>query len=280
MATKKISVYACATKENTQVKNFLQSFKLHDGWDLHLVGMGLKWNTFRTKMECYRSSLQQVHPDEIVVCLDAYDAVCVSDSRHFQETFFSYQTSILIGYEPECCFTLHNRFFQIGCCPNIDKWKHFHGISTKDAFYVNSGCIVGYAGEIYKMFEWILNYPTFPIKDDQVGVGMYMNEFPSKVKLDLDRKFVFNDNFGENLHFKMVGKNQIEIDIPYKPFFIHFPGIKYMFKETNYQILCSMMLDKHIPLHETIHRDFTIHFYCILGIFVIVLVLFMIHRKK
>lgn len=275
-----ISVFTCATNETAQVQNFLKSFGCHAGWDVRVVGMGLKWVSFRTKMECYRDAIRQANKKDVVVCLDAYDAFCIRDSEGFLETFYKYNTPILIGYEPLCAFTLYNRFFQTGCCPNIDKWKQFHHIPLSEPIYVNSGCIVGYAGEIYKMFDWILGFKEFSIQDDQVGVGLYMNEFPHNAQLDLEDRIAFNDNFGERLKIRHSTDDKIEIDLPHKPYFLHFPGIKYRTHTTHYEILSSALLGVEIPLHETIYtRSFYMY---IIGIcfVVVVLVLVLIHRKK
>lgn len=269
MSYYKIPVFACATNKNTQVHQFLESFNAHSGWDVRIVGIGEGWRSYRTKMGCYRDALREVNKEQVVVCLDAYDAVCIQDSRGFLETFHSYGTPILVGYEPFCCFTLYNRLLQVGCCPDIGQWKSYHKIQQHDPIYVNSGCIVGYAGEVYHMLDWILNYPHFSIRDDQVGVGIYMNESPHKVKLDLENRVVFNDNFGERLPVRIIENNRLEIGLPHKPFFLHFPGIKYRDKKTNYQTICSVLLDKEIPLHETIPK--TNHHYTFYLLVIVVL---------
>jgi hypothetical protein len=281
MTDNPISVYACATTKGTQVSHFLKSFSQFEGWDVHVVGMGLKWETFRTKMKCYRDALRHVNKKKVVVCLDAYDAVCFRDSAGFLDHFCAYRTPILVSYEPFCCFTLYNRFFQTGCCPNIDKWKNFHQVSLSDPIYVNSGCIIGYAGEIHKMFDWILNYKKFSIIDDQVGVGLYMNEFPEKVKLDLQDKLIFNDNFGERLQLQSLEDAQVLIGSPTRPYFLHFPGIKYRQEITNYETICSLLLDEDIPLHDTVkHNISSAYLPYITLVVVVVVVLFLVHRRK
>ena len=274
-------VLACATSMGTQVQHFLKSFENHAGWDARIIGMGMKWDSYRTKMACYRDALKQMDRRQVVVCLDAYDALCVRDSAGLLETFYSYGAPVVVGYEPLCCFTLYNRFFQIGCCPNIDEWKAFHKIPRKEPIYVNSGCIVGYASEIHAMMDWILAYTGFTIRDDQIGVGMYMNAFPQKVWLDLDNRLVFNDNFGRRLPIKETGKGRVEVDLPHRPFFLHFPGIKYVYKKNNYQTICSALLGVEAPLHETV-RDGGHHVYLYTGVFLALLawVLFVIYRKK
>lgn len=278
MTTNNISVFTCATNETAQVQNFLKTFDCHVGWDVHVVGMGLKWESFRTKMKCYRDALRNVNKKQVVVCIDAYDAICLRDSVGFLDAFNQYNTPILISYESFCYFyNIYNRFFQLGNCPNIDKWKQFHQIPLSEPIYVNSGCIIGYAGEVYKMFDWILK---ISIRDDQVGVGMYMNEFPQNVRLDLEDRLVFNDNFGKRLQIQVLENNQIQMDLLHKPYFIHFPGIKCVSQTTNYETICLALLGVEVPLHETLYpRSLFIY---IIGIclVLVLLVLFLIYRKK
>lgn len=280
MTTNNISVFTCATSETAQVQNFLKSFDYHVGWDVHVVGMGLKWEPFRTKMKCYRDALRHINKKQVVVCLDAYDAICIRHSAGFLDAFYKCNTPILISCEPLCSFTIYNRFLQLGCCPNINKWKAFHQMSLSEPVYVNSGCIVGYAGEIYKMFDWILEFKGFSIKDDQVGVGMYMNEFPHNVRLDLENRFVFNDNFGKRLQIQVLKDNQIHLDLPHKPYFLHFPGIKCVAQTTHYETICSALFGADVPLHETVYPRSLFLYSIGIFFFLVLLGLFLFHRKK
>lgn len=253
----KIIILACATHYNPRLNNFNSSFENHVGWDVRILGMGRKWKSFRTKMELYRDFLKKMDSNQIIVCLDAYDVFCIKDSHHFIQEFLFYQAPIIIGYETKTCFTIYNKYIKIGVCPSIHKWKKFHNIQ-KD-IYVNSGCIVGYAGEIYKMFDWILNYQEFIIYDDQIGVGFYMNNFPHKVQLDIYEKFVINDTFGSTYKIdKINGIIQIDDDKTKNPYFLHFPGLMYIKNHTKYKnnyYLTSyyLMNDETYFNTETIH---------------------------
>lgn len=102
------------------------------------------------------------------------------------------------------------------------KWREFHRIGK--GFYPNSGCVVGYAGAIHDMISWILRHKD-NILDDQVGISMYMNQFPQHAMLDLQNKLVLNDNWGKTLSFS-VNNGKIE---GVGSYFIHFPGMMVWF---------------------------------------------------
>lgn len=222
----RIPVLVCATERNKRVEILEKSFQRHRGWDLRVLGVGRKWESFRTKMECYCEELRRISPDQIVVCLDAYDAVCARDSSGFEAEFKKFRVPIVAGYEPVAVFTIYNKYVRIGVSPDIKKWKAHHEINANDV-YVNSGCIVGHAGEVLGMWEWVLGHQEFTIYDDQIGVGYYMNGFPDKVKLDTESRIVWNDNF---LHHSRVAMSDDELRVhggPARtPYFIHFPGLK------------------------------------------------------
>jgi len=273
-----VCVFTCATHSNKNLENFKNSFNLYKGWDVRVLGLGSEWESFRTKMTFYRKGLKDVDEDQIVVCLDAYDVLCIKDSTDFIDLFLSYKIPIMIGCEITSCFTIYNKYLQIGCCPNIEKWKRFHNL--QDKIYVNSGCIIGYAGEIFKMFDWILKYNDFVIQDDQIGVGFYMNEFPHKVKLDIKNDFVFNDTLGNSIKLRQE-EEKLELDIPKKPYFIHFPGEKRMHTPTNYDKISSFMLDVDIDVER--RKNIRVKKYFIYVLIVIIILccfFFLMYRKK
>lgn len=220
-----IPVLTVATERNKRVKLLERSFLAHKGWDLRVLGVGQKWQSFRTKMELYCEELRRIKPDQVVVCLDAYDAVCARDSSGFEAELKKFRVPIVAGYESVALPTIYNKWVRIGVAPAIDKWKAHHNIHAKDVF-VNSGCIVGRAGEVLGMWEWVLNYEEFTIHDDQIGVGFYMNEFPEKVKLDTESRIVWNDHMFYKTTMEECGDKLVVGGPEQVPYFIHFPGLK------------------------------------------------------
>jgi len=245
-----------------------------------VLGIGTEWKSFQTKILHYRNGLKDIDKKQIVVCLDAYDVLCIKDSTDFIDLFLSYQTPIIVGCEKVCVFTIYNKYLKIGCCPNIKKWRSFHNLQDKNKIHVNSGCIVGYAGEIYRMFDWILKYNDFVIRDDQIGIGFYMNEFPHKVKLDTKNEFVYNDNFGESITLRQKGNNILEIDIPKKPYFIHFPGEKLMIEPTNYDKISSFMFDTDLKKRKRNMKKIKYLVMILVLMMIVCCFVFVMYRKK
>lgn len=244
--SEKICVFTCATKSTPHLDVLRKSTEIYKGWGLCVLSEGKEWKSFRTKMEAYRDALQVTKKDQIVVCLDAYDVICVRDSDDFKKEFRSFHTPIVVSNENLCVFTIYNQHVKVGACAPISKWKKYHHVDTTKSIHVNSGCIVGYAGDVYNMFDWILNYDQLEIDDDQIGVGYYMNEFPQKVKLDLENKLFLNDNFAKFYKIQVHG-DQLLVNVPNKPYFIHFPGVKLVdpFLQTNYDVVSNFVVGKH-----------------------------------
>lgn len=220
-----IPVLVVATERNKRVELLERSFLAHKGWDLRVLGVGQKWESFRTKMELYCQELRRIKPDQVVVCLDAYDAVCARDSDGLIDTFRKLDAPVVAGYESVAVPTIYNKWIRVGMAPAIDKWKAHHNISARGVF-VNSGCVVGGAGDVLNVWEWILAYEEFAIDDDQIGVGCYMNEFPEKVKLDTGSRIVWNDHMFYNTKMEERGDKLIVPEPEEVPYFIHFPGLK------------------------------------------------------
>lgn len=224
-----ICVITCATQENQFFTNFQSSFKKHRGWDVHVLGMGKKWESFQTKMQCYHDFFKTVDKRQLVVCLDAYDVLCIRSSQDFRKKFMSYQTPIVVGYETACV---------VSNCPSIEPWKTYHHLKDENNIHVNTGCVIGYAGELEKMFDWILKQT---IKDDQMGVGFYMNQFPNKVQLDITQTLIMNDVCARTYSVKHDPYGQIRMDGKY-PYFVHFPSMHDSPPQNNYNRITHHLL--------------------------------------
>lgn len=138
----KICVFTYATKGNQKC---LDSFRksFETYHGWGVCVLGLDPPLPQTQMECYRKALQITKPDRIVVCLDATFR-CIRDKDDFLDVFSSFHAPIVVGQE--------------------------------------SGCIVGYAGELFAMFDWMLQQDG--------SVASYRNAFPEKLQWDVDNHLV------------------------------------------------------------------------------------------
>lgn len=266
-----ICVITCATQKNQYLDNFQASFKKQEGWDVHVLGIGKKWKSFQTKMQCFHDFFKTVDKKQLVVCLDAYDVLCIRSSKDFRKNFLSYQVPIVVGYETACLFTItiYNRYNLRGNCPSIETWKTYHHMEKEKNIHVNSGCIIGYAGELEKLFDWILKQN---INDDQMGVGFYMNHFPHKVQLDIAQKLIVNDICAKTYSVEHDPDGQIRMDGKY-PYFVHFPSMRDSPFQNNYYWITHHLLqdDTYFKKKQTIISNMLLLWILLLGVLLLYL---------
>jgi len=190
---------------------------LHDSWEFIVLGKGVKWEGWPTRMKIMSEYLKQnVHSEELVVLCDAFDVLCLRPSFDFEKEFQTFQCPLVIGCENTCganCHVPHN-------------WWKFHGVDVSLEFkYVNGGLMAGKSSAIVALYEWALQHKY---TDDQIAIGEYMDQFPDKITLDLHHVLFYND-FNANSQMKLLQDRSLQLTTPTRPitpFFIHFPGVK------------------------------------------------------
>ncbi len=210
-----VLVISFSNANHVGLVNFKNSISKHLGWTYKVIGMGTKWEGWMTRMKAYHSYLSRLPPDEIVVLSDAYDVLCINNGGlRFKELFLSLNKPIVIGAETGCSFN---------CFPPQKYWDEVKLNPNNKRRYVNGGLIAGYAGELAKMWAWCIERK---FDDDQVGLGQFVNEFPSQVHLDIDSKLFFNDHRAQTNYAYLPETHTIILDnVPLAPFFIHFHGL-------------------------------------------------------
>jgi hypothetical protein len=213
-----VKVGIVMTSLNAGSKNMLTALEIL-GWDYQQLGRGKKWEGFTTKMEEYALFAETELPETILVLIDSYDALPVRKSTGFKEAFELFGVDIVVGAENYCAPSA----LGMNCLPLENPTKI-------NAMYPNvqSGCVIGRADSIAKMYRWIVQKG---IQDDQVGVASYMNHYPDhkSIDLDYDCKLSFHDNWGSSAKITcetdkiIVSHNNLE----HEPWFIHFPGFLY-----------------------------------------------------
>lgn len=202
----KVEIVTFANEQKPMLKNLILSMKKY-GYEYKVVGLGTKWINFMTKIVNCMNYIKTLKPNKLVAVVDAYDVLAVRPAREFEKQFITFQSELVIGME-SCCFA------------NCVKLKNAPKSKYRN---VNGGFYAGYASAILSMYEYILG---LGIKDDQKGIGRYVNDYPQRVKLDTETKLVFNVTaydvneleFGNGQYYNRITKNA--------PCFIHMPGIK------------------------------------------------------
>jgi hypothetical protein len=182
-----------------------------------VLGLGEQWGGWRHRMRTYRDAaaeLTQLDPLAVVVCMDAYDAICLrSAGDGLLDTFRSFGKPLVLSLERVC----------IGNCVSIRDWwetdgtPHLRKASLSDLpedRYVNGGLVMGYAWAIQKLYDWMLNINE---ADDQRGLGRYALAHRDHWAPDIQGRIFKNKLYGDPLtSADLSGQGA---------YFAHFPGL-------------------------------------------------------
>jgi hypothetical protein len=208
-----IIVGIMVTTLNAGSVNMINSLKKL-GWNYEIIGKNIKWEGWQTRMKVYADFCASKNIDDIIVLIDAYDAICIKSVNGFEELFNSFQLDIVVGAENYC---------GINCIPINQFWNR-HPLLKNENQYVQGGCIVGKAHCLSDMYTWALSKK---IQDDQMAISQYIESNAQvNIGLDIDNKISFHDNWGSTANFN-ISETGISIKrgnfIP-SPYFVHFPG--------------------------------------------------------
>jgi hypothetical protein len=209
-----IIVLAFSNNDNKAVFNLKKSLHKY-GYNYEIIGAGIKWESFMTKIKGYYNYISKLDDKKIVCIIDAYDILACDRPENLKEKFLSFQSNIVVGAENTCT---------INCKP-LD--EHFNkSKNVKNIYeYVNSGFCIGYAKNMVHMLKYVLD---LNIKDDQIGVGKYMNEYYDNICLDGKGSIVSNINLSGTVFHTIWKNNKVyNINTKENPCFIHTPGIDF-----------------------------------------------------
>lgn len=275
-----IDVFTCVTQNNSGYTNFINSFKKYKGWNVITIGKNKKWKGWITRMILYRDTAlwisQNKDPKEIIIFLDGYDILCISDSEKFKEKFKEKGYPIIIGGENNCIQYIN--------CRKATKWQSYHEIYNK---YPNGGCIIGESYEIYKLFNWCIEKKY--TRDDQIALSYYMDNNPLKIMLDMESVFIYNDPYGEEGEYELKERGIKIKNIKENPYFIHFPGLmaknSVPFWKNNlgkspkkYELIGKHLLGfeyiNEQPINKLVYSITFIVFYIVLFVIIIVMIFY------
>jgi len=277
-----------ANKNHVGLLNLTHS--LQPGWEQIILGMGIKWEGWKTRMKAYKDYLETLPSDEVVVLSDAYDVLCLRSSQEFLSTFSKFQKPIVIGAETQC---------DLNCHAPTHYWEQCD--IKGDRKYVNGGLMCGKARHLCDMWKWCLEKK---FEDDQVGLGHYTDTFPDLVGLDVDSNLFFNDHRAITPY--QFDSNTYALNYQNKvltPFFIHFHGVNIMtsipilhvFREKdmfqvgkNYKVVGNQINGfQHItafpPDQRSLQLDLTIEricFWVVIGLLLLLCLYLAVKRRK
>jgi len=206
-----MKVITCTT--DTQKKEYKNLKWLCPYFGYELLGnTNLKWEGFQTKMKLFSSELVKLCPNELVMCVDAYDTLPIKHSSDFEKQFLKYfsKYEIVSSGETTCLF---------GICKPLQNRQE---LSTRK--YVNSGLMCGKAKNLLKFWDWALQNEY---KDDQIALCDYFNAFPQITTIDYDN-VLFQTSVTRSFFPATDNENCILDTLNLKgAFFLHLPALQY-----------------------------------------------------
>lgn len=272
-----IKIVSFANKNSSGLVNFKNSVRRYKGWELEIVGMGMKWEGWITRMETYRKIAQNERdPERLLVFIDGFDVICLRDSHGFLEHFHSTRKKFVFGSETTCLEWIN--------CHKPKNWQKKNQIWGD---YVNGGCVISKAKDAAFLWGWCIEQGH--TRDDQVALAHFMDRYPEDVMLDTDSTFVHNDNFGTRTPITIVDNKLSIQDSSKNPYFIHFPGLQFYASNPlrmdagitpkNYLTVIQLVLKDEAITEIAVHRPsiliFRTIFYVILALFFLFLVAFL-----
>jgi hypothetical protein len=137
--------------------------------NLHLDVLGLDQPfSFGKKLRDVKDYVETIPDEEIVLFTDAFDTLILADEETIVKKFQSMNVPFIISAETNSHPFIHVSPYYP---PSPTKFK-----------YLNSGCYIGYAGYLKKLFEEISPIPDET--DDQGLLAVYYLYHPNEFKLD------------------------------------------------------------------------------------------------
>jgi len=204
----KIKAIGLSTNIDNRAKNWTKGMELAN-IPHKLLGVGQKFTSVGMKSWIFLKELQEDTTTDIFIISDVYDVLVnqkvVNQIRdagetvdgHIISTFYSFGKPIVVGAEIPCYGNCHK--FSFSSVLNVFRGKYI---------YLNSGLMIGYRPHLIQLCKHLGDY-----KDDQLGVGRFMDKYPNMFALDLDSKLFYN-------FFVTNDKKRSDSAL-----FVHFPGL-------------------------------------------------------
>lgn len=166
----KFHVCTVASHETETLKSLITSCK-HNNISLDILGLRQPYYGNGSKLLYVEGYLEQFDDDEIVMFVDGYDVLIVSDKKVILQEFLSMNIPFLISVER--------------CCWPINPASHQLPQSLTPFRFINTGSYIGYVGHLKK---WLLSFEFISKeKDDQFQV------FHHYLESSENKKFYFFD---------------------------------------------------------------------------------------
>ena len=201
-----IKLVCVATEKNSFLDDWQESASAW-GYDFDVIGIGEVWNGFQTKLDLVCEYLANVDRDCIVAIADSYDLLLSGPPSEMLDKYMNLSgdgSCLVVGGESTCFLNGH---------------KHNQFVNNPVYKYVNGGFVIGRPAQIEEAYEYIIIKTPY---DDQLGMGMYFDEFPSRVVVDGNQELVANTRSTDEIEFIENGRVKHSITRS-TPVALHFP---------------------------------------------------------
>ena len=205
------------------------------GFNPIVLGLGEKWTGFDMYQSLLIEYLQSCEYNKMIVITDVFDVLVVGSPRELDIKYRSMKAPIVVGAEKTCAFN---------CLKNHGS----HGINHSVFKYINTGMVVGKAGDLLKMYQWCVKRPRHETLDsEQVAVSLYKKAFPGIVALDGEQSMVANTSKKRDLK-PIDGRRFVHTVTHQKPVFVHIP---FMYKDLGERHMAYRAHVVNTPNHLT-----------------------------
>ena len=202
---------------------------------LNIIGLNKRFINYSTKIEEYYNYLneslnnQSIHENDVLILLDAYDVLIFPSIRKLATKLMTSSTPIVFcserGIYPELIGPLMYPKSDNNEMPDLSQTR-----------YLNSGCIIGRAKQLYEMYQYVYTNRLIYNDDQQIMIRYYI-ENPDMISLDIhheyfmtgyrqfhnSQKIIIESDFQANF---IQSKNNINNIIIKDISIIHFNNIK------------------------------------------------------
>jgi hypothetical protein len=239
-----VVAYDSALGNHPNSEFYKQTLVSHN-WEYAFINVSDKYRGHYDKILGYYEMLLTLPADKIVVLSDCWDVVCCRNVKAFMAAYASMKSDFIVSMELFCNSTTDIVTTPApACMPLTTYWKHHTNGIYPLRKYVNSGLIVGKASCLMHFYKYVMEKKAG--SSDQISLGCYMNDYPERVCVDVDRILLHSTTFGksggcENMNLQKQDAPTYSELFGRDSFFLHFPGCGFKGQKFLYDFTCSII---------------------------------------
>ena len=151
---------------------------INSGYPVKVLGWGVKWESFLTKIKGVLDYVKTKNPDDIIVCVDGFDTKINRSPSEAVEIFKNMNCGFLVSEESYKS-------------PILGEFFKYHFRTCKNDVSANMGLWMGYVKYIIPILEDIASKTC---TDDQINFNIICKNY-NYIKVDTDKLIFANKTF-------------------------------------------------------------------------------------